>query len=168
MQRRDRCDGNGGGTITALNQPLGPGTVSAGFAGDDFYLPASASAATMLFEYLPAGSLVVAGATVGEGRPVNFWGSQWAKNNGGPSSFKGYAPTAPACGATWTSAGGNTTPPASVPGYMAVAVTDEVSSSRGDVGGRITRIVVVKTDPGYGPDPATPGTGTVVATVCGA
>lgn len=159
-------------TIAVLNQPLGPGSVSAGFAGDGFYLPASASVATMLFEYLPAGSFVVAGATAGEGRPVTFWGSQWAKDNGGASSFKGYAPTTdpgpPACGGTWTSAGGNTAPPASVPSYMAVAVTDEVTASRPDVGGRITRVVVVKTDPGYGPDPGKAGTGTVVATVCGA
>jgi len=158
-------------TITGLNQPLGPGAVSAGFAGDGFYLSATASASTMLFEYLPQGAFVVAGDTAGEGRPVTFWGSQWAKDNAGPSSFKGFAPTTnpapPACGGTWTSAGGNTSPPGSLPAYMAVAVSGEVVRSGSDVSGRITKIVVVRTDAGYTPDPATAGTGTIVATICG-
>ncbi|HEX2047062.1 MAG TPA: hypothetical protein VHF27_04810 [Acidimicrobiales bacterium] len=166
---------NGAGTaectIATLNQPLGPGTVTAGFAGDGFYVPATASASTMLFEYLAQGAFVIAGDGVAEGRPATFWGSQWAKDNAGPSSFKGYAPTTdpapPACGGTWTSSGGNTSPPASLPAYMAVAVSGDVTKGGSEVGGRITKVAVVRTDAGYTPDPATPGTGTVVATVCG-
>ena len=32
--------------------------------------------------------------------------------------------------------------------------------------GNVVKIVVVRTDPGYGPDPSRAGTGTIVATYC--
>jgi hypothetical protein len=50
---------------------------------------------------------------------------------------------------------------------MAVAVSGDVAKGGSEVSGRITRVVVVRTDAGYTPDPATAGTGTIVATVCG-
>jgi hypothetical protein len=49
---------------------------------------------------------------------------------------------------------------------MAVAVTGAVTSSGSTISGTIRAIVIVKTNPGYGPDPSRPGTGTVVATLC--
>ncbi|HWI03551.1 MAG TPA: hypothetical protein VNT52_06920, partial [Acidimicrobiales bacterium] len=58
-------------------------------------------------------------------------------------------------------------PPGSLPAHMAVAVSGDVARAGSDVGGRITRIVVVRTDAGYTPDPATAGAGTIVATLCG-
>src|SRR5262249_17898762 len=46
-------------TIAPVAQPLGPGTVSADFAGDDFYKPSSASADTILFAFLASGAFVL-------------------------------------------------------------------------------------------------------------
>jgi len=107
---------------------------------------------------------------------VTFWGSQWAKKNslsGGPapSSFKGYAnwtaPNPPNCGGTWKSDPGNTSgPPASVPQYITVLVTNSVTKSGSIITGNVTKMVVVKADPDYGPDPGKLGTGTVVSVVC--
>ena len=58
-------------------------------------------------------------------------------------------------------------PPASVPAYMAVVVPNKVTQSGITISGNIAKIVIVKTNPGYQPDPSHPGTGTVVATLCG-
>jgi hypothetical protein len=49
---------------------------------------------------------------------------------------------------------------------MAVLVTPSVTKSGPAISGSVTKIVVVSTNSGYGPDPGTPGTGTVVATLC--
>jgi hypothetical protein len=49
---------------------------------------------------------------------------------------------------------------------MLVLVASTVSQSGSDVSGDVTHIVVVKTDPGYGSDPAFPGTGTVIGRIC--
>ena len=50
---------------------------------------------------------------------------------------------------------------------MAVVVPNKVTQSGSTISGNITRVVIVKTNPGYQPDPSHPGTGTVVATLCG-
>jgi hypothetical protein len=91
----------------------------------------------------------------------------------GPASFKGFAATmtpSSGCGSLWTSTAGNSSnPPAGpLPAYMAVAVTSSVDKSAATVTGPITQIVIVKTDPGYAPDPSGTGTGTVVAVLCSA
>jgi len=160
-------------TVSPVSQPLGPGTVAASFAGDGFYLPASASANTLLFAFLAQGSFVVGDQS--DTGAVNFWGAQWANNNslsGGaaPNSFKGFANTTstpPACGQTWTTDPGNSSgPPASIPSYMAVIVSSSISKSGSTISGNTPEIVVVKTDPGYAPNPGHAGTGTVVAVFC--
>ena len=171
-------------TITvAASQPFGPGQVSASFAGDADYLPSSTTASTMVFSF-PAGGAFVVGdvsagpissQTVGSGPAVTFWGAQWAKVNvisGGsaPSAFKGFAPgnTPAACASSWSATTGGTTtpPPAPLPPYMGVIVTSSASKSGSTVTGNTVHIVVVKTSPGYTPDPSTPGTGSIVATGC--
>ncbi len=127
--------------IAGVNQPLGPGVVSARFAGDAFYLPASDSADTLIFALGP-GAFVIGDRKAAVGSAVTFWGAQWWKLNslsGGtaPASFKGFAqnPNTPACGTGWNIGPGNSPPPpATVPSFMA--------------------------SPGH------PGTGTVVATIC--
>jgi hypothetical protein len=50
---------------------------------------------------------------------------------------------------------------------MAVAVSKSVAKSKSTISGTVDRLVVVKTDPGYGPDPGSPGTGQIVGTICG-
>jgi hypothetical protein len=161
-------------TISPVDQPLGPGTVKAEFAGDSFYLPSSDSADTILFAFLARGSLVIGdGSATGA---VTFWSSDWnAKNvlSGGaaPDSFKGFAgtlsATPPACGITWTTAPGSSPPPpATVPSYMGTLVASSVTKSGSTISGNAPSIVIVKTDSGYAPSTGHPGTGTVVATLC--
>jgi hypothetical protein len=169
-------------TITTVNQPLGTAHMTAAFAGDSYYLPASDKQDRLVFSYLPAGGSFAVGdmtaATATSRSTVNFWGSQWAKNNslsggGAPDSFKGFVqrftPAGdPTCGATWTTGPGNAPgPPATVPSYIAVVVPSSVTKSGNTISGNTMKIVIVKTDPGYGPDPGSPGTGSIVATLCG-
>jgi len=163
-------------TISPVNQPLGPGVVGDSFAGDAFYLPSSASATTTVFQFLASGAFAIGDGNAAIGTSVEFWGAQWSKLNslsGGsaPASFKGFASTLsgepPHCGISWTTQpGGSSEPPATIPTYMGVLVTSSVTKSGSVISDGSPSIVVVRVDPGYGPDPSMPGTGTVVAKVC--
>lgn len=163
-------------TISPVAQPLGPGVVSDAFAGDSCYRPASASANTVLFAFLASGAFVVGDESAQVGAKVTFWGAKWSKLNhlsGGPApaSFKGFAATLsvepPKCGITWTTGPGNSSnPPATLPTYMGVLVSSKVTKSGPKISGDAKSIVVVKTDPGYAPNPGHAGTGTVVAVFC--
>jgi hypothetical protein len=161
--------------ITGVSQPLGPGSVFASFAGDGFYLPASATGTTLVFEFLASGSFVVGDQGPIPGAAATFWGAQWATPNlpsagPAPASFKGFANTTSSmdCGASWwsTTTGNSSNAPATVPSYMAVIVASSVSQSGSVVSGNAPRIVIVHTNPGYAPDPAYPGSGTIVAVLC--
>lgn len=106
---------------------------------------------------------------------VTFWGSKWMKANAltstATSSFKGFgSKMPPACGMTWsgsTATGNSSVPPSTVPTYMAVAVTNKVTVSGTIASGKMDAVVVVRTNPGYGPDPSRTGTGTVMTVLCG-
>jgi hypothetical protein len=107
------------------------------------------------------------------GNTVNFWGAQWASLNslsGGiaPNAFKGFAGTGTqSCGGTWTSQPGDSSnPPATVPPFMAVIASSSVTKSGSVITGDVSNIVIVSTNPGYGPAPGHAGTGTVVAVLC--
>ena len=159
-----------------VSQPLGPGTVSAAFAGDAFYEPSSDSASTILFEFPAGGSFVIGDGNASAGSAVTFWGAQWTSLNtlsGGtaPASFKGFASgagtTPPACGTGWSTRPGNSSnPPSSVPSFMGTIVTSTVTKSGSTISGDTPRLVVVETAAGYAPNPGHAGTGTVVATIC--
>jgi hypothetical protein len=127
------------------------------------------------FTFTSGGNFVIGDQNASVGNAVTFWGAQWAKNNSlsggsGPNSFKGFAntpATAPTCGATWSSDPGNSSgPPSTVPGYTAVIVSSNITKSGSTISGNIVEIVIVKTNPGYGPDPGHAGTGTVVGVLC--
>jgi uncharacterized repeat protein (TIGR01451 family) len=158
-----------------VNQPLGPGTAGASFAGDGYYLPSSDSKTTLIYASASGGNgAFVVGDNSATGS-VYFWGSQWASTNnlsGGaaPSSFKGFAkqPGAPSCGASWSTDPGNSAPPPAgpPPNYIAVIVTSKSTKSGSQISGNIAHIVVVKVNAGYSSDPGHPGTGTVVGTIC--
>jgi streptogramin lyase len=164
-------------TIAVVNQPLGSGALNAGFTGDGFFTTASAAGASLVFAFTSGGVFVVGDGAPPVGGSVTFWSSAWAAANTVSSgsvsaSFKGFATTttSPACGSPWTSTTGNSSnPPAGpLPAYMAVAVTSSVDKSGSTVSGHITKIVIVRTDPGYSPDPGGTGTGTIVAVLCSA
>lgn len=124
----------------------------------------------------PTGGAFVIGdqVNVSGGATVYFWGSQWAQNNpmsGGsaPNAFKGFEDSAaqPTCGGTWSTTPGNsTTPPATLPQYMAVIIAHSIQQNGNVLSGDIKQIVIVRTNSGYGPSPGHPGTGKVVAVIC--
>ena len=126
---------------------------------------------------LPRGGVFVIGDQVSltNGATVYFWGSQWSQNNpmsGGsaPSAFKGFkdGSAQPACGGTWiTSSGNSTSPPSTLPQYMAVIVSSSINKNGTVTSGDIKKIIMVRTNAGYGPSPGHPGTGQVVAILCG-
>jgi hypothetical protein len=105
---------------------------------------------------------------------VNFWGSQWVSNNpmsggSGPNGFKGFETSspAPACGSTWTTSAGNSSnPPATIPQFMTVIVSSNVTKSGSTISGNVQKVLIVETQPGYGPAPGQQGFGRVVAVVC--
>ena len=126
--------------------------------------------------FAPAGgAFVISDRHSSLGTNVTFWGAKWWSLNSltsppGAASFKGFAlkPTNPTCGAAWSAAPGDSgsPPPAPLPEYMPLIVTDSVSKSGPRISSAIAHIVVVKTNPGYAPDPGHAGTGTVVGQVC--
>jgi hypothetical protein len=162
-------------TIT-LNQPLGEGTISVSFAGDAFYLPSSDSRPTLIFAFASGGSFVIGdgGSGTAVGTAVSFWGAQWDKQNtltGGPApaAFKGFEDSAatPACHTDWTTSPGNSSgPPATVPSFMGVIVSSSITKSGPAITGDVIHIAVVKTHPGYAPNPGHAGTGTIVGVFC--
>src|SRR5262249_33663204 len=132
------------------NDPNGTGhALRAGTVPCSFTLPVPAT-----------GAFVIGDGDAAIGNAVTFWGSQWARDNtfsGGaaPNSFRGFASSTasapPACGDTFTSSGGNSAnPPSTIPSTMAVVVTDRVTQAGSQVSGRVKKIVLVSTDPGYG------------------
>ena len=170
--------------VVTFTGALGPEPISATFSGDAYYLPSSDTASAIVFAFPTRGAFSLGDQTVAAAGPsttVTWWGSSWWKDNSltggpGPAAYKGFdgtvntlPTTSPAnvCGNTFTTNPGNSTPPTTdVPAYMGVLVTDSVSQSGSTVSGHWSKIVVIKTDPGYGPNPGHPGTGTIVATFC--
>jgi hypothetical protein len=142
---------------------------------DDGGSIATTSCNVLVFATTATGSFVIGDMNAAVGTRVTFWGAQWAKRNtlsGGaaPASFKGFEDTPPAatCGTTWSTDPGNSTPPPAgpLPTFMAVIVSSSISQSGSTISGNTVHIVIVKTNPGYEPNPGHAGTGTVVAQVC--
>ncbi len=166
-------DGSGSASCSIIpNQPLGPGSVSAAFLGDAFYLPSSDTEATILFAFLDRGAFVIGDGNVIPATTDTYWGAQWASLNtlsGGPApnAFKGFASNTskpPACSVGWTARPGNSGDPSgSVPSYMGVIVSSSIDKHGSTTSGDTVEIVVIKTDPGYQGNPGHSGTGTVVA-----
>jgi hypothetical protein len=75
--------------------------------------------------------------------------------------------TPPSCGGTWQSDLGNScNPPDSVPPYINVIAASPITKSGPVINANSVKMVVLKTDPGYGPAPGHTGTGTVTAVIC--
>jgi hypothetical protein len=163
---------------------LGPKTITATFAGDNYYLGSSDSADVVVFAFPSRGAFALGDQTVagaGAGDTLTWWSHSWSSQNslsGGlaPPAFKGFAASvttlpqqspAEVCGTSFTTRTGNAgNPPDTVPSYMGVLVASSVTQSGSTVSGTWGSIVIVHTDPGYGPNPGHPGTGTIVATFC--
>ena len=164
----------GAASCTATFAQTGSYTVTARYGGTGVYPPSFSGTTTVLvYALAPGGGAFVVGDKSASSS-VTFWGAQWAKVNalsGGPApdAFKGFAPKAErACGATWSTDPGNSSPPPAgpLPAYMAVIVTGNSTKSGSQISGNTVAIVIVKTNAGYKNDPGHAGTGTVVATLC--
>ena len=112
------------------------------FAGDAYYRPASASrvrdptAAAPLERWVRSRRPL--GGRADQRHQVNFWGSQFWKNNSfsgvvnAPASMKGYIDNAPGfvCGVNWNSDPGNSShPPSTIPVNMVVVVSSTNTQS---------------------------------------
>jgi len=120
------------------------------------------------------GSFVIGDLNAALGDSVTFWGAQWSSLNSlssgtAPPDFKGFAVSSlQSCGGTWTSDPGNSSnPPTNVPSFMAVIASSSVTQSGSTITGDVSKIVIIRTNPGYEPAPGHAGTGTVVAVLCG-
>jgi hypothetical protein len=176
------CSPSGSGfTVTTSNPAAQPGLHSVTVNIVDDGGQSATAANTVIVGGLALGGSFVIGdraAAITAGGfntgTVTFWGAQWGQGNalsGGsaPAAFKGFvdSPAAPRCGQGWSSDPGNSgSPPASIPSYVAVIVASTVMQSGSTITGDAVHVVIVKTDPGYGPQPSTPGTGTIVAVLC--
>ena len=167
----DGYDVDGGHTYTA--DASYPVTVTVTDAVDQQVL-AAATGTAYAYAFAPGGGTFVVGDQSATGQ-VLFWGDIWWQANslsGGtaPAQFKGFAaaPAVPACGTGWVSRpGGSSAPPdGPLPEYLGVIVASSVSASGPKISGDTGHIVIVRTDPGYGPLSTEHGTGTVVATAC--
>jgi hypothetical protein len=172
-------DDSGHATFTYSSSVTGTDTLQAAVTNAVGFTRTSNSATvTWTVEFAPGGgSFVIGNDNARVGSAVNFWGAQWSQHNPladgpAPRSFKGFAdqPDIPACGKTWTSEPGNSTPPPDgpLPQFMAVIVTSSVRQTGPELSGDIIGIVIVKTNRGYEPNPGHPATGVVVGVMCGA
>ena len=135
----------------------------------------SSSTTAFVFCVVAGGNFVIGDKNAAVGTAVTFWGAQWWKLNslsGGPApaAFKGFEnePAAATCGTNWSTDPGNSPPPppGPLPPYMAVLVSSSISQSGSTISGDTVHVVIVKTNPGYAPDPGHAGTGTVFAQIC--
>src|SRR5581483_5508401 len=101
----------------------------------------------------------------------------WHKLNalsGGPApaAFKGFANNIVyegRCGGSWTTDPGNSSSPpeAPLPPVIEATVSTNITKSGRVISGDVAAVVLIATEPGYGPNPGHAGTGTVVGVVCG-
>src|SRR5438128_700202 len=160
--------------------PVRTDSITAAYGGDYRHNPSSGSGAAKVLSItlLERGSFVIGDQNAAVGSAVTFWSAQWSKVNvlsGGraPSGLQGLrattSSTLPSCGAGWsTGTGGSPVPPEGpLPAYMAVIASSKISQSGSTIfSGNTVHVVVVKTNPGYAPEPEHTGTGSVVGVVC--
>ena len=187
--------GNASCTIASVAQTSGTVPITVTFAGDAYYRPASASTSAIVAGVADTGGFVIGDlsantppapmhpyTSVSNGSQVNFWGAQtWKTNqfsgvNNAPASMKGYVDNAPSnlgltgnlgCGESWTSNPGNSSgPPATIPNYLVVIVSSQITQSGSTESGNIKHVVVVQVEQGYGPAPGHTGWGPIVAWLC--
>ena len=93
------------------------------------------------------------------------WSSLNSPSSGAaPASFAGFASQTPdnppQCAEGWTTETANSsTPPATVPPYMAVTVVSEITQSGSTISANALEVVVVKANPGYAPNRVTSARG---------
>ena len=182
-------------TIPGLNQISGSLPVTVSYGGNSYYGSSSSSSTVIVASAPSAGGFVVGDLSAGtppstmpsgivSGNTVNFWGSQYWKNNSfsgvanAPASMKGYIDNgasdesipvlqSTACGKQWLTDPGNSShPPATIPTYMLVIVSSNENKLGSQEYGNLTHILVVQVSAGYGPAPGHDGWGKIVGWLC--
>jgi hypothetical protein len=170
-------------TISDVNQTAGTVPVTVTYGGNTYYQSSSTSATETTASLPSTGGFVVGDLTADRtvsgnpviGTSVNYWGSQYWKNNSysgvvnAPASMKGYISNAPSlsCNVNWTSNPGNSSdPPSTVPVNMVTVVSSTITQSGSTELGNIKHLVIVQTEAGYGPAPGHDGDGKIIATIC--
>ena len=167
-------DANGVATLTYSSAVTGTDTWHASVTNIAGTITSNSVTVTWVAFAPGGGGFVISDLKDINGGAVYWWGAQWWKNDHlssglAPASFKGFEKSnlSPWCGQTWTTLPGNSPkPPSTVPGMMAVIVSSHITKKGQVISGDIVHIVLVRTNPGYGPNPGHKGTGTIVATLC--
>lgn len=170
-------DANGMASFSYSSSRIGTDTLQASITNIAGSITSNPVTVTWIVNFAPGGgAFVISDLKDMKGGAVYWWGAQWWKNDHlssglAPASFKGYenGNATPWCGQTWTTRPGNSSrPPQAVAANadMAVIVASQVTKRGPVISGNIVAVVLVHTNPGYGPNPGHPGTGTIVATLC--
>jgi Bacterial Ig-like domain (group 1) len=171
-------DANGRASFSYSSAKVGTDTLQATVTNLAGSIPSNTVTVKWTVSFAPGGgAFVISDLKDVQGGGVYWWGAQWWKQDhlrGGlaPASFKGFENSiaSPWCGQTWTTRPGNSSrPPKAVApnSLMAVIVSSWVTKRGSVISGNVLHIVLVRVNPGYGPNPGHPGTGTVVvATLC--
>ena len=167
-------DANGVATFSYSSQVVGTDTFHASIKNLVGTITSNPVTVTWVAFAPGGGAFVIGDLEDAAGAHVYWWGSQWWKNDHlstglAPASFKGLelSNSSPWCGQTWTTRPGNSPhPPKTVPAVMAVIVASHITKRGPVITGDVLHIVLVRTNPGYGPNPGHPGTGNIVATLC--
>jgi Bacterial Ig-like domain (group 1) len=169
-------DANGVATFSYTSQKIGTDTFHASITNLVGTITSNPVNVTWV-AFAPGGGAFVIGDLENHANAQAYWwGAQWWKKDHlstglAPAAFKGFelSNASPWCGQTWTTRPGNSPhPPTAVPAgtVMAVIVASHVTKNGPVISGDIVHIVLVKTNPGYGPNPGHPGTGTIVGQLC--
>jgi hypothetical protein len=171
-------------TISNPNQVAGTSIVTVTTGGNSYYKSSSNSNSETTASLPSTGDFIVGnltadGTATGSpkvGTTVDFWGSQYWKNNSfsgvinAPASMKGYIDNAPklTCPTpNWTSDPGNSSnPPSMVPVNMVVIVGSTITQSGSTELGDVKHLVIVHVSPGYGPAPGHDGWGQITSNIC--
>jgi hypothetical protein len=172
-------DANGQASFSYSSGKVGTDSLRASISNLAGSINSNTVTATWTLSFAPGGgAFVISDLKDINGHAVYWWGAQWWKNDQfrsgafAPASFKGFvdSTSSPWCGQTWTTRPGNSSrpPKAVAPNtLMAVIVSSHITKRGPVISGDIVHIVLVRTNPGYGPNPGHPGTGTiVVANLC--
>jgi hypothetical protein len=160
---------NASGVATA-SLGLAPGayTVRAFFSGTTAYV--SSDAGPQPLTVFGATQFVIWGANgVLPGQRVVFWGEHWwdsanLSEKAKVKDFKGWADTV--SGVTWTTKGGNSKPPESVPAFISVIITTSIERvDRSRIRGNVVGHAILRVHSPYKNDPGTSVYGVVVAVI---
>jgi hypothetical protein len=167
-------DASGTATFSYSSSVSGTDTLSASVTNIAGSIQSNPVTVTWIAFAPGGGAFVISDLKDVSGGSVYWWGAQWWKQDHlssglAPAAFKGFelSDASPWCGQTWTTRPGNSPhPPAKVPAMMAVIVASHITKRGPVISGDIVHIIMVRTNPGYGPNPGHPGTGTIVAQLC--